>query len=63
MPNEQITTDFAEGFRSGFEVARQEIERAVEKALAAGTSVRKAIKGVEVPAPMREATGLEYRGG
>lgn len=63
MPNEQITTDFAEGFRVGFEMARQEIERAVEEALANHTSVRKAIKGVELPAPMREATGLEYRGG
>lgn len=63
MPNEQITTDFAEGFRVGFEVARQEMERAVEEALANHTSVRKAIKGVEVPAPMRETTGLEYRGG
>lgn len=63
MPNEQITTDFAEGFRIGFEVARQEMERVVREALAEGKSVRKAISGVEVPAPMRELTGLEYRGG
>ena len=63
MPNEQITTDFADGFRVGFQAARIQIERAVEEALANYTSVRKAIRNVEVSAPMREPTGLEYRGG
>lgn len=63
MPDNEITTDFADGFRMGFEVARREIARAVEEALADYRSVRKAIRGVEVPEPMREATGLEYRGG
>ena len=63
MPNREITTDFADGFRAGFELARLQIGDAVEKALASHTSIRKAIKSVEVPAPMREATGLEYRGG
>jgi hypothetical protein len=63
MPNKEITTDFADGFRTGFELARTQLQAAVEKALTEHTSVRKAMKSVEVPAPMREPTGLEYRGG
>ena len=59
----EITTDFADGFRTGFEAARREIEQAVEQALTNYTSVRKAIKGVKAPAAARELTGLEYRGG
>ena len=63
MSDPVITEEFADGFRTGFKRAQEEIEAAVEKALERQTSVRKAINGVEVPAPMREATGLEYRGG
>jgi hypothetical protein len=53
MPNKEITTDFAEGFRAGFEVARIQIGAAVEKALADHRSVRKAIKSVDVAEPKR----------
>jgi hypothetical protein len=54
MKNERITTDFAEGFRVGFEVARTELGAAVEKALTNCGSIRKAMAEVEVPAPTRK---------
>jgi hypothetical protein len=53
MRNERITTDFAEGWRAGFEAARVQLEAAVEKALADYRSVRKAMRAVETPAPTR----------
>lgn len=54
MKNERITTDFAEGFRVGFEAARTELGAAVEKALTNCGSIRKAMADVEVPAPTRK---------
>lgn len=54
MKNERITTDFADGFRAGFDVARTQILAAVDHALADYRSVRKAINAVEVPAPTRK---------
>lgn len=54
MKNERITTDFAEGFRAGFEVARTELSAAVENALTNCGSIRKAMADVEVPAPTRK---------
>lgn len=63
MPDPEISEDYADGFRTGFELARKQIVAAVEGALVNQTSIRKAIKSVNVPAPMREPTGLEYRGG
>lgn len=54
MKNERITTDFAEGFRAGFEVARTELSAAVEKALTNYGSIRKAMADVEIPTPTRK---------
>lgn len=54
MKNERVTTDFAEGFRAGFEVARTQLIAAVDHALADYRSVRKAMIAVEVPAPARK---------
>ena len=53
MKNERITTDFSDGFRVGFEVARLQLLAAVERALENHTSIRKAISAVEPPAPTR----------
>ena len=54
MPNKEITTDFADGFRAGFEAARAELESAVSKALTDYRSVMKAMRTVEMPAPKRQ---------
>jgi hypothetical protein len=53
MPNNEITTDFADGFRAGFEAARVQLESAVSKALTDYRSVMKAMRAVEMPAPKR----------
>ena len=54
MKNERVTTDFAEGFRAGFEAARVQLEAAVSKALTDYRSVMKAMRAVEMPAPKRQ---------
>ena len=54
MPNDRVTTDFADGFRAGFEAARVQIGVSVDRALADYRSVRKAIKAVEVTEPKRD---------
>jgi hypothetical protein len=54
MPNKEITTDFADGFRAGFDSARAELEVAVSKALTDYRSVMKAMRAVEMPAPKRQ---------
>jgi hypothetical protein len=54
MKNERVTTDFAEGFRAGFEAARVELEVAVSKALTDYRSVMKAMRAVEMPSPKRQ---------
>jgi hypothetical protein len=54
MPNKEITTDFADGFRAGFEAARVQLEAAVSKALTDYRSVMKAMRAVEMPAPNRQ---------
>jgi hypothetical protein len=54
MPNKEITTDFADGFRAGFDSARVELEAAVSRALADYRSVMKAMRAVEMPAPKRQ---------
>jgi hypothetical protein len=54
MPNKEITTDFADGFRAGFDSARVELEVAVSRALADYRSVMKAMRAVEMPTPKRQ---------
>jgi hypothetical protein len=54
MPNKEITTDFADGFRAGFDAARAELEIVVMKAVSEGRSVMKAMRAVQVPAPARQ---------
>jgi hypothetical protein len=49
MWNKEATSDFAEGYRAGFEEARTQITAAVEKALAEYRSVRKAMRAVQLP--------------
>jgi hypothetical protein len=49
MWNKEATSDFAEGYRAGFEEARIRLEAAVEKALAEYRSVRKAMRTVQLP--------------
>jgi hypothetical protein len=56
MPDQSITTDFAEGFRAGFEAARLEIERAAYDAVTHHRSVMKAIRSVKVTNPTREGS-------
>jgi len=57
MPNERVTTDFAEGWRAGFEAARVQLEAAAESALADYRSVMKAMRAVATPAPTRKEEG------
>lgn len=54
MPNREITTDFADGFRAGFDSARVELEAAVSKALTDSRSIMKAMRAVQMPAPSRQ---------
>jgi hypothetical protein len=51
MWNKEATSDFAEGYRAGFEEARTQIIAAVERALADHRSVRRAIKSVDLAEP------------
>ena len=57
------SSDYAEGYRGGFEDARQAILRAVMEAVMDGRSVRAAVMAVPLPPALREPTGLEYRAG
>lgn len=57
------TSDFGDGYRQGFETAKQMILDAVLSALADGRSAQKAILSVQLPPALREPTGLEFRGG
>jgi hypothetical protein len=49
MPNEEVTTDYADGFRAGFQVARTELQMAALKAMEEGRSVMKAMNKVDPP--------------
>ena len=59
MLNKEVTTDFADGFRSGFEAARVQLEAAVTKALGEYKSVLKAMRAVQLPEPAEEKRELD----
>lgn len=59
MLNKEVTTDFADGFRAGFEAARVQIEAAVTHALGEYKSVLKAMRAVQSPEPAEEKRELD----
>jgi hypothetical protein len=59
MLNKEVTTDFADGFRSGFEAARVQLEAAVTHALGEYKSVLKAMRAVQSPEPGEDKRELD----
>lgn len=57
------TTDYADGYRAGYERARLDAHHAAAKAQRESKPVLDAIYEIAPPRALREPNGLDYRGG
>ena len=59
---DEVTTDYVDGFRAGFQIARTELQMAALKAMEEGRSVMKAMNKVDPPVLKRRVSACDGNG-